>query len=564
MKYNLFLAFALLFSTLCTLCADERPLLKAGIVSDTHVTPKPASCIWVQKAWELFKKHQVDLVINCGDIADHHYPQGYRHYRNTINALFPDKSKKPKEIYAYANHDRIDVDNVDKAFAAVKKHLEVPHAPYDTLLLNGCYFLIVPQFINFERYEKMIQQAIKAHPGKPIFVIDHIPPFNTTFNTKIWGSRPRRELLSKYPQIVQISGHTHNSLYNELCIWQGEFTAVNAGSLYYWGGGLTASLPEGRKRSTEVLIMEVYKSKIVFRRYSLLDGKEYRPGSPWCVPLPFDPKTAPYTMAKRYANSKMPVFPADGKIAIVTDRKPFNTATLRFPPAVPDVFNYIITLEKECAAGKFEKFTEKEIFSNFHLPEKERVNAIETALPAGYFDADTNYRITVTPVNFYGKKGKKLSLLWKAPAKVQNKVLLESKNPMKELTFMTELTGGVPMKRQGEFYNHDVYNARLLLPDQAWAGIPQGTPLRLTIDIHSIQKPGKNWTLTLRNLHPSRNACGRIYTGTGNIRCRYVIDFKMQVKGFRYALLIREGDPGKIRFNYVKLEQLKAAQGVKK
>ena len=558
MKMKLFCFLALLSGSIFALGAQEKPLLKAGINSDTHVTPRETSCVWVKKAWELFKKHQVDLVIKCGDIADHHYPKGYRHYRNTVNALFPDKSKKPKEIYAYANHDRIDVDNIDEAFAAVKKHLEVPHDPYDTLFYKGCFFLIVPQFLNYERYEKMLRQAVKDHPGKPIFLIDHIPPYTTTFNTWIWGNRPRREILNKFPQVVQLSGHTHNSLYNELCIWQGEFTNVNAGSLHYWGDGLTAALPEGRKRSTEVLIMEVFKNKIVFRRYSLLDGTEYRPESPWCIPWPFDPKTAPYNTARRYANSKAPAFPAGAKITMVTDALPFNKGTLRFTPAAPDVFSYIVTLEKQNAQKQFEKFTEKEMFSNFYLPEKERSKEIEATLAAGYFEENTNYRISVTPVNFYGKKGKKLSLLWKAPAKVQNKVLLESKNPMKELAFMTERTGGVPMKRQGDFYLHDVYNARLILPDQAWEGIPKGASLRLTIDIHSIQKPGKNWTLTLRNLHPSRNAHGRVYTGPGNIKSRYVIDFEMQAKGFKYVLLVREGDPGKIRFNYVKLEQLKS------
>lgn len=304
--------------------------------------------------------------------------------------------------------------------------------------------------------------------------------------------------------------------------------------------------------------MEVFKNKIVFRRYSLLDGTEYRPESPWCIPWPFDPKTAPYNTARRYANSKAPAFPAGAKVTMVTDALPFNKGTLRFTPAAPDVFSYIVTLEKQNAKKQFEKFTEKEMFSNFYLPEKERSKEIEATLAAGYFEENTNYRISVTPVNFYGKKGKKLSLLWKAPAKVRNKVLLESKNPMKELAFMTERTGGVPMKRQGDFYLHDVYNARLILPDQAWEGIPKGAPLRLTIDIHSIQKPGKNWTLTLRNLHPSRNANGRVYTGPGNIKSRYVIDFKMQAKGFKYVLLVREGDPGKIRFNYVKLEQLKS------
>ena len=47
MKYNLFLAFALLFSTLCTLCADERPLLKAGIHNSKAFLGKGAGALGI-------------------------------------------------------------------------------------------------------------------------------------------------------------------------------------------------------------------------------------------------------------------------------------------------------------------------------------------------------------------------------------------------------------------------------------------------------------------------------------------------------------------------------------
>ena len=545
------------FFFLSLLSAQEKPIFKAGIVSDTHVTPREASCIWVKKAWQLFKKKQVDLVINCGDIADHHYPQGYRHYRNVINKLYPDKSKKPLELYAYANHDRIGVANIDQAFAAVKKHLEVPNDPYDQLLVKGYPFIIVPQLVDLERYEKMIRQAIKAHPGKPVFVIDHIPPYNTTYNTVTWGHRPRRELLNKFPQVVNISGHTHNTLFNELCIWQGEFTSVNAGSLHYWGGALNGTVPEGRKRSTEVLIMEVFKNKILFRRYSLLDGSEYNPAAPWCVPLPFDPKTAPYNPKVRFANSKVPSFPAKAKMTMIPDAVPFNNVTLKFTPAIPDVFTYTVTLEKQNAAKQFEVFTVKEIFSDFYLSAAQKAKDMQTVLSGGYFDGGATYRISLTPVNFYGKKGKPFSLVWKAPAKVQNKVRYESKNPMKELSFMSDIIGGSPVLQRSGFYLHNHYNARLLLPDSAWQNIPRNTPMRLTIDLHTIQGAGKTWTLTLRNIKPSRNAHARVTTAPGNVKCRYVIDFRMQNKGYKYALLIREADPGQLRIIYLKLEQLK-------
>lgn len=562
MKNNfIILSFFLLFiSCVFPLQARETPLLKVGIVSDTHVTPKPASCEWVRKAWTLFKQHKVDLVANCGDIADLHYPKGYRNYRQVINSLYPAGTVKPQELYVYANHDRLRIASIDEAFAAVKKHLEVPNDPYDVLHLKGYTFLTVPQNADLVRYEKMIVDALKKAPDKPLFIFDHIPPFETTSNTRAWGNIPRRQMLNKYPQVVHISGHTHNTLFNEQCIWQGEFTAVNAGSLHVWGGSLAGGAPERGKRATEVLIMEVFKDKILFRRYSLLNGREYRPDAPWCIPLPFKKETAPYNSKKRYARSPVPAFPAGSKLGFVPDAKPFNNLKLQFPAARPDVFIYNIAIERKNAGGKFEKYTEKEIFANFHLLPEQQLQDVETPLASGYFDSHREYRISVTPINFYGKKGTAISGVWRTPATAVNKVLFESNNPMKELSFKSNLQGGTTFKQVNGFYLHDTFAGRLIFPAGIWQ-IPAGTPLRLIADIHTIQNGIRQWSMVLRNPDPRRNAHPRVLTGQGDIRCRYIIDFTYQRKNFNYYLLIREGDTGKIRFNYIRLEQLPSQKG---
>ena len=328
MKCKSFLLIVLLFTLLLPLWAGEAPLLKVGLITDTHVNSRPASCEWVQKAWAFFKEHKVDLVANCGDIADKHYPQGYRNYRAVINKLFPAGTEKPRELYVYANHDRNGAPSRDNAFAAVKKYLEIPNEPYDKLILKGYTFLVVPQTAEAARYEKMILEAIKENPGKPLFIFDHVPASGTTINSVNWGTVVRRQMLNKYPQIVHITGHTHNTPFNELSIWQGEFTAVNAGTLYFWRGGLAGSIPTEKKRGSATMIMEIFKDKIIFRRYSLLDGSEYRPKNPWCIPWPFKKETAPYNIKRRYERSVEPAFPAGAKLTFVPDGVPFNQVKL--------------------------------------------------------------------------------------------------------------------------------------------------------------------------------------------------------------------------------------------
>ena len=82
--------------------AAEKPLLRAGIITDTHVTPNPKSVDKLRAALTLFKEQNVDVVINLGDVADKFHPEAYKHYRNTVKEVYPEGVKA---VFAYANHD---------------------------------------------------------------------------------------------------------------------------------------------------------------------------------------------------------------------------------------------------------------------------------------------------------------------------------------------------------------------------------------------------------------------------------------------------------------------------
>ena len=81
---------------------------RVGLVTDTHVGTTMASCARVRAALELFKQKGVEMVVNCGDIADMHYPDGYRFYRKTVNEVYPDPASRPIERFVYAFHDVCD------------------------------------------------------------------------------------------------------------------------------------------------------------------------------------------------------------------------------------------------------------------------------------------------------------------------------------------------------------------------------------------------------------------------------------------------------------------------
>ena len=51
----------------------EEPILRVGIMTDTHIKETRESCAHVRKAFELFRAQKADLIVNCGDIADRTY-----------------------------------------------------------------------------------------------------------------------------------------------------------------------------------------------------------------------------------------------------------------------------------------------------------------------------------------------------------------------------------------------------------------------------------------------------------------------------------------------------------
>ena len=97
--------FSLLTVVFCTvLWAAEEPIMRVAVITDTHVKEKPESAALVHEASKLFRQHKVDVVINCGDIADHYNEKAYKHYRNAVAAAYG-REKLPVEFFAYANHD---------------------------------------------------------------------------------------------------------------------------------------------------------------------------------------------------------------------------------------------------------------------------------------------------------------------------------------------------------------------------------------------------------------------------------------------------------------------------
>ncbi|MBQ3063291.1 MAG: hypothetical protein IJC99_00600 [Clostridia bacterium] len=125
-------------------------------------------------------------------------------------------------------------------YEAVDAHLEI----------GGYHFI----FLSMDRYDKsqnnfftdaklewldneLTAAAYDDPTGKkPIFVFQHEPPKDTMYGSVAGSSdADLTKVLSRYPQVVDFSGHTHYPVTDPRAIWQGTFTALTTGGMAYLG-----------------------------------------------------------------------------------------------------------------------------------------------------------------------------------------------------------------------------------------------------------------------------------------------------------------------------------------
>ena len=553
------------------LFGDEKPLLRIGVMTDTHIGRTKASCGRVTLAYQLFRRLGADLMVTVGDVADFHYPTGYRAYRETVEEVFAGvaAADRPRELFVYAAHDYFNYGGRKKrslwsrdatpAFADMQRLIGAGNGPYAHGAVKGFPYVVFPQSmtegLDLKRCDRMIADAVAANPGKPVFVFAHIPPGGTTRGGG--GSRAKREMLNKYPQVVNISGHTHGSLADERSIWQGEFTSVNAGCLQNWGGGLAGNnVP--RNQNYGVVIIDVFPARIVFRRFDVRDGEESN--DPWMIPWPFDPAAAPYRAAGRKEKSAAPSFAA-GAVLKVEPWGDEGGVSLTVPVAggVTRPFTYRVFLEYLDGNRKWRSRGRRDFFGDAWQRPHERPEKYELEVPGPYFDPGRRYRFRVFPLNCFAKAGSPIAVEFTAPefrSKKKPQVIWESNDPMKDCPFLAGLSGKKSMPMKDGFYEMGEGSARLVFPDGVWKG-EKDARFRFVADVHTVQGEHRSWNINLRNPNPLKNAHGRIPTPRGDSgSLRYVIDFAKADEDHCYYLLVREGGGGKIRFDYARIERI--------
>ena len=367
---------------------NSVPLLRFGVMTDNHLAPEhPELAGRTLAAFKLLNRLGTDLVIDCGDISDTWQPEELKHFYRMFMEAFA--GKIPQRLWILAGHDVLRHPDYMDAYPEAALCIDVKEM-VPMCCVNGFYFVGVFQCGDYQEFERKLQMAVNASGCRPVFAVTHEPAADTVLHSDYNGDRELLQIFERYPQVIQISGHTHDPISHDRSIWQGKFTAFNAGSLTYWKD-LTFGRESRRHQSCDVLFCELYSDRLIVQRLNAMTGEKQAPD--WIIPLPFDPQTAPYRPERRKKELTVPMF--QHKASLHFSGEGFGKLTVRHAVPHSSVLRYRVTLfegEKELSVMDFYPGT----WENAAGKEEE-----DFFFPPGMVEYGHHYHCTVVPLNHF-------------------------------------------------------------------------------------------------------------------------------------------------------------------
>lgn len=347
---------------------------KVGILSDTQLPPTEKKLEEndkflqnLKKSLTVLKNNEVDMILFAGDIGDLGTRFAFQTHIDTFREVFGDDMPIVQHImgnHDYWNKNAFTAINHRKAFTEI-----IGQSPWTHYVVNGFHFIgASPNVGSMDAGYRMtakwldneIQRAAADSEGKPIFVMTHNQPVDTSYGSEDWGDTTLDAVLSKYPNVINISGHVHYSMLDERSVWQDKYTVIQTQSVSYTemeGGKDNGTIPPNADATPMGYIMDITPENITVHRINFANGEmgtEEKADVPWTFPLPFE-NDGRYGFEKRKLENAAPVVTeTSGKAEISGD-----TVKLIFPAASDDDFvhSYKVVID-----GKEERL----FFSDFY------------------------------------------------------------------------------------------------------------------------------------------------------------------------------------------------------
>lgn len=392
---------------------DFEPVLRFVACSDIHLDGEENQENAIKFA-NLFKDvykyaenseyKKVDAVIVAGDFTGGGAEKEYQMF----NKIVEENMKAETQLLTIlGNHEFIDYRDVDASvgYDVYKKFI---NENVDTdVVINGYHFIGVSYDDDGESFtgkmkwlDERLSNATKEDPEKPIFVYQHPHPFLTVYGSVNWGDISMRAVLSKYPQVVDFSGHSHYAPSDPRSVWQGEFTAIGCGSLAAFMGNL--NYIEGDKdapgKSGGAWVVEVDKDGNVSMKLYDVENRMFFDEIDYYFTDLSDPTKRTYNWNKQESLDTAPEFPEN---SVVTSNINDNGETMiSFPEAKGYYYaeNYKITVTYENGDVIYEKTV---------ISEYVRATSDDVKVNLGVLESGV-YTVKVISYSPYAKKGETL------------------------------------------------------------------------------------------------------------------------------------------------------------
>ena len=305
--------------------------------------------------------------------------------------------------------------------------------------INGYHFLGISQD-NDDTYTSSMSwlrtelaAAAQDSVNKPIFAFQHIGIQNTAYGTYVGGYTKSSEemdaLYSNYSNLIHFSGHTHTPISTPTIISQSDYTQVATGTLYYINMENEATYgtqPPNSNNVSQYYIVEVCaNNRVEIKPYNQLTNSFFKTPSTtdeddteivYTVDVN-DKENWLYTESRTKGN-KEPYFESGDSITF--DKVTYKSAQVTFPQAEDD--NGVYRYEIVCKPKKGEEKSYS-VFSEYYF---EPMSDTLSYRVAG-LDEDTEYTVTVTPIDFYGEKGEAITAKLQTVTKSGNEFYLNLK-----------------------------------------------------------------------------------------------------------------------------------------
>ena len=392
---------------------DFEPVLRFIVCSDIHLSGEEDQDaakrfatlfrdMYALSAKSAYKN--LDAVVIAGDFTGGGREKEYEMFNKIVAE---NKKDETQILTVLGNHEFIEYRDVDATvgYDVYKKFIS---ENVDTdVVINGYHFIGVSYDNDGKNFkgkmqwlDETLRNATKEDPTKPVFVYQHPAPFFTVYGSVNWGDFSTRLVLSKYPQVIDFSGHSHYAASDPRSVWQGQFTAVGAGSLSAYMGNL--NYIDGDKdapgKSGGAWLVECDADGNVSMKLYDIENRMFFTNVDYYFTNLSDTSKRTYTWNQQKSLDTAPAFPGNSVVSSFINENGETVITFPEAKGFYDAENYKITVTNE----KYKTVYESTVISEYVRATDDDVKVVLGNLESG------SYTVKVTAYSPYATQGETL------------------------------------------------------------------------------------------------------------------------------------------------------------